>query len=134
MTERIAKELELLRRFYPQAEWHEHGDLGWVKVPDFRIHAAHWSRDLVTVCFSVSLTGYPGAAPYAFYVEGGLRLKGTETRPQNYEEPAATPFPGTWGRFSWQQNGTWRPTGDLMSGSNLMNFVQSFQDRFKEEG
>lgn len=132
MSERIKKELELLQRYYPQAEWHEHGESGWLRIQNFHIHAAHWSRDIVTVCFQVPLAGYPGAAPYAFYVEGGLRLKGTDTRPQSYEEPSATPFPGTWGRLSWQQDGTWRPTTDLTSGSNLANFVQSFQDRFKE--
>lgn len=131
MTERIEKELALLRRYYPQAEWHEVGQNGWFKIPDFPIPEV-WNRAKATVCFAVPI-GYPGEAPYAFYVEGGLRLRGTDTKPQSYEEPASTPFPGTWGKFSWQHDQSWRPTSDLVAGSNLSNFVRSFTDRLKEQ-
>jgi hypothetical protein len=131
MTPRIQKELELLRRYYPQAEWHESDQGGWVRIPDFSIPPGIWNKDKATVCFQVQ-AGYPGAAPYAFYVEGGLRLKGTDTRPGSYEEPSATLFPGTWGKLSWQHAESWMPTEDLVSGSNLTNFVQSFADRLRE--
>jgi E2/UBC family protein E len=131
MTDRIEKELELLRRYYPQAEWHESGQNGWIRIPNFSIPRGIWNRDQVTVCFQVPI-GFPGTAPYAFYIEGGLRLKGTETKPGSYEEPSATPFEGTWGKLSWQHADTWRATEDLASGSNLTNFVQSFTDRLAE--
>jgi hypothetical protein len=131
MTERLEKELALLRHFYPQAEWHETGQNGWIKIPDFAIPPGIWNRDKATVCFEVPV-GYPGTAPYAFYAEGGLRLKNSGAVPQSYTEPASTPFPGTWGKFSWQHAESWRPTADLMSGSNLTNFVQSFSERLKE--
>lgn len=131
MTERIKKEQELLCRHYPQAEWHPTGQNGWIKIPDFGIPADIWNTSKAAVCFEIPV-GYPGQAPYAFYVEGCLRLKATGATPQNYQEPATTPFPGTWGKFSWAHDSSWRPTADLASGSNLMNFVFSFNDRLKE--
>jgi hypothetical protein len=131
MTERLKKELQLLRRYYPQTEWLDHGAGGWGRIPDFPLPSGVWNRDTTTVCFEVS-PGYPGAAPYGFYVEAGLQIKTSGTRPNNYEEPVSIPFPGSWGKFSWAHDGTWRPTSDLLSGSNLLNFVETFKDRLRE--
>ena len=132
MNGRIRKEFELLRRYYPQAEWHEVAPSGWLRIPDYKIHCDLWNREATTVCFEVT-AAYPGGAPYAFYVEAGLYLKSTNGRPQNnYTEPAPTPFPGTWGKFSWQQLDPWIPTADVVSGNNLTSFVRSFQHRFSE--
>lgn len=126
MTDRIKQELELLRRYFPQAEWSETGPNGWVLIPDFPISSGAYDKDKAKVCFEVPV-GYPAQAPYAFYVEGGLHLKANSGNPASYNEPAATPFPGTWGKFSWQHDASWKPTTDLSSGSNLANFVLSIQ-------
>jgi hypothetical protein len=131
MTERIEKELEHLRRYYPQAMWHPTGQNGWVKIPDFPIPSEIWNKDKATVGFEVPV-GYPGQAPYAFYVEGGLRLKSNVAKADRYNEPVTTPFPGTWGKFSWSHEGTWRPSADVTSGDNLANFAHTFHDRLRE--
>jgi hypothetical protein len=132
MRDRIAKELDLLKKYYPDTDAKEVGDSTWFKIPSFLIPGEIWNKTSAAVCFEAKIT-YPGTPPYSFYIEGGLRSKdNADTRPKDYEEPAATPFNGTWGRFSWQHDSTWNPTEDLVAGSNLLNFVRSFGDRLKE--
>lgn len=130
MQDRIAQELALLRRSYPETEYRPDGQ--WVRIPGYRVLSDLWKDKTVTVAFQIP-TGYPGQAPYAFYVQPPPRLKDSDQRPtNNYEEPASgIPFDGAWGKFSWQQDG-WRATADLASGSNLLNFVRTFKDRFQE--
>jgi len=130
MRERIIKELDLLRKYYPNIEAKEHGESVWFRIPDFPIPGEIWNKNVAAVCFEANVS-YPGAAPYSFYVEGGLRSK-ENALPRDYAEPGATPFPGTWGRFSWQHDASWNATEDLVAGSNLLNFVRSFPDRLKE--
>lgn len=127
--DRIATELELMRRYYPRAEWHPGGSGGWVRLPGYLLPSGIWDIGLCEICFEVR-TAYPGEAPYGFYVAGGLHVRGQ--RPQNYEEPASTPFPGTWGKFSWSVDAPWTPRADVISGSNLTSFVRSFRDRLAE--
>lgn len=131
LGDRMTAELDLLREYFPQAEWYESGAGGWIKIPDYPLPSGIWNRERETICFEVP-PGYPGQAPYAFCVTAGLRLRDSAGLPQNYQDGAATPFPGLWGRFSWAHDGTWRPTADLSSGSNLSNFVLTFTDRLKE--
>jgi hypothetical protein len=128
--DRIMAELDLLRRYYPSVEWHPSGGGGWVKISGYRFPSI-WNRETDTICFEVP-AGYPGQAPYAFYVSSGLRLKASGATPQSYQEGAGTPFGGFWGKFSWSHDNTWKPTADISSGSNLANFVLSFADRLKE--
>src|SRR5271169_6298296 len=121
MKDRIALELTLLRKYYPQAEYHELGTGIWFRICEYPAPGESWIWAGSTVCFEIP-SGFPGAAPYGFYVENGIRLRQTNAIPQNYQEPAATPFPGVWGKFSWSVDGAWRPSADLSSGSNLTNF------------
>jgi hypothetical protein len=130
LQDRMGAELDLLRRFFPGAEWHPSGAGGWAKIPNYRFPPV-WNRETDTVCFEVP-TGYPGQAPYGFYVTAGLRMKESGATPQSYQEGVATPFGGFWGKFSWSHDGTWRPTGDISSGSNLANFALTFGDRLRE--
>jgi hypothetical protein len=124
--DRMIAELELMRRYYPGAEWHPGASGGWVRLPGYVLPPGMWNVSLCEICFEVR-RAYPGEAPYGFYVAGGLRVSGQ--RPQNYEEPATTPFPGIWGKFSWSFDAAWIPRADVASGSNLTSFVRSFQDR-----
>ncbi|HXG06097.1 MAG TPA: hypothetical protein VNI77_02085 [Nitrososphaera sp.] len=85
------------------------------------------------MAFQIPLAGYPGVPPYGIYAPAGLTFKGV--LPDNYTEPASAqpPFGGTWGVFSWTpEDGQWRATADLVTGSNLLNWVLSFADRFRE--
>jgi hypothetical protein len=124
--DRITAELELLRRYYPTAEWHPAGAGGWVRIPGYQFPPA-WNRETDTICFEVP-AGYPGQAPYGFCVTSGLRLK-SGAAPQSYQEGASTPFPGSWGKFSWAHDNSWKAAGHISSGSNLANFVLTFADR-----
>lgn len=131
MNERLEKELAVLRRYHPDLEHQEVGQILWVRIPDYSVPAGIWNRDKTSVCFEVNTATYPGNAPYGFYVEYGMRLKSGAT-PQNYTDSASTPFPGNWSKFSWSAE-NWRATSDLGSGSNLANFVATFAGRFKEQ-
>lgn len=128
MEERIQQELALLRSRYPTLEYKDEGR--WVRIPSYPLPAG-WNRSATDVAFQIPV-GYPGTPPYGFYTPAGLLFGGE--KPSNYQEPAPTqpPFGGTWGIFSWSPEGPWRATADLVSGSNLLNWVQGFADRFRE--
>lgn len=130
MEERIKKELELLLQRYPDLEYKEEGQ--WIRIPSYPLPEG-WNRSSTDVAFQIPVAGYPGVPPYGIYTPTGLLFK--QTKPDNYTEPAPTqlPFPGTWGIFSWRpDDGQWRATADLMTGSNLLNWVTGFADRFRE--
>lgn len=122
-------ELDLVRRYYPIAEWHPQSSGGWIRIPKYQLPAAIWNADACDISFEVR-PAYPGEAPYGFYVGEGLRVGGQ--KPANYEEPATTPFPGTWGKFSWSYDAAWTPRADVVSGSNLTTFIRSFRDRLMQ--
>lgn len=134
MKERIEQEMKLLHKHYPQAEWHPNStgenDGGWILIPDYNLPKDIWDKDRVDVCFEVKAK-YPGVAPYGFYVRGGIKLK-DGSDPQSYTIVQETPFDDSWGKFSWAHDDSWKPTGDLSSGSNLLHFVSSFNDRLHE--
>lgn len=129
MDERIRQEIDLLKKEYPDLEFKE--EVLWVLIPNFPLPSEVWSKNSASVCFQIP-PGYPGNPPYGFYVHEGLRLKGSNEKPENYEEPAQTPFENTWGKLSWAHDNSWRATADISSGGNLLNFVRTFQVRLKE--
>ncbi len=129
MDERIHDELALLRKFYPKLKYVEPGQ--WVLIEEYTIPPnLEWNRQQTTVCFQIPAS-YPGTPPYGFYAPQGLLCR--NQKPNNYTEQTSNrpPFEGTWGFFSWQQE-NWRPTANIVSSSNLLNFVRTFQDRFRE--
>jgi hypothetical protein len=130
MNERIEAELELLRHSYSEVEYVEAGQ--WVKIKGYPIpQSLSWNRQATDICFQIP-AGYPGTPPYGFYVEAGIRHNGNP--PNSYQEPAqnSPPFQGVWGLFSWSIDSSWLPKADLRTGSNLLNFVRTFKDRFLE--
>lgn len=130
MNNRIEKELALLGFFYPKVTYIKDGQ--WVLIEDYPIPPGlPWNREKTNVCFQIP-TAYPGAPPYGFYVPFGILCNGES--PLNYREPADNkpPFPGVWGVFSWTQESGWHATDDPHTGSNLLNFVRTFGNRFLE--
>jgi len=125
MDERIEKELILLRTTWPDLEYRPDGR--WVRIPGFRLPSG-WNIPAVDVAFQIPV-GYPGAPPYGIHVPAGLRFNGQQ--PTSYTEAVSTPFQGTWGKLSWTPE-AWCPTVDLVTGSNLRNWVFGFADRFRE--
>lgn len=128
MEQRIEKELELLKQFFPDIEYHSNEH--WFYIPSYPLLDG-WNRTSIEIAFQIK-KGYPGTKPYAFYVPVGLRFN--DEKPKNYKEPAKNqpPFDGEWGCISWSVTNEWRPTANLKSGSNLLNWVNSFKDRFQE--
>ena len=127
MEERIQRELALLRTRF-RVDYVVDGN--WMLIPQFHLPSG-WDREVSDVAFQIPV-GYPGTPPYGIYVPAGLTFKGE--RPNSYTEPAPAqpPFGGVWGILSWQPETPWRATADIVSGSNLMNWVLGFSDRFRE--
>lgn len=128
MKQRMQKELELLRKYYPEIEYNQEGH--WFCIPSYPLQDG-WNRDTTEIAFRVK-NGYPGTPPYAFFVPKGLKYD--ESKPKNYKEnPNQTPpFKGNWGCISWSHTSDWNPTSSLKTGSNLLNWVSSFKKRFEE--
>lgn len=119
--------MALLRQRYPALEYKEEGC--WIRIPSYPLPAG-WNRTSTDVAFQIPAS-YLGTPPYGFYVPAGLLFN--QAQPLNYTEPAPNqpPFQGTWGFFSWQVDGQWRATTDLVSGATLLNWVMGFTDRFR---
>lgn len=127
MEERVIQELSLLRKHYPNLEYITDGR--WIRIPAYLLPIG-WSSKNTDISFQIKVC-YPGTAPYGFYVPIGLTYQ--SKIPQSYQEsiPLQPPFEGKWGFFSWAPDANqWRPTGDLVTGSNLLNWVRGFNDRF----
>jgi hypothetical protein len=131
MRLRIEQELTLLRKHDPSIEALEHDGVWWFRLRN-RTLPTGWTPATVEIAFREP-QGYPGTNPYGFYVSPPPRLTATNQHSSNnYREPEATPFGGTWGFFSWEPDGSWKPGATPETGSNLTDFVRSFADRFRE--
>jgi hypothetical protein len=126
MPGRVDEELALLRGRYPGLCFYPQGN--WVSIPSYPLPQG-WNRQTTDVAFQVVL---PPAAPYGIYVPAGILFQGQ--RPGNYTEPAPNVgVPGIWGIFSWQPvEGEWRPATTAAAGSNYLNWVVGFSERFRE--
>jgi len=129
MDERVKIEIEMLRARYPDLQVSP--DERWFLVPSYPLPPG-WKLSSTNIAFQIPV-GYPGTPPYGIYVPVGLLFQ--EKRPNNYTEPAPSqpPFTGRWGIFSWQpKDGKWFSKADPVAGSNLLNWVIGFTDRFRE--
>ena len=126
MNVRITDEIALLRRHYDSVDHAEDAGQHWFRVSGFRTPAS-WSPTVISVVFSVT-QGYPGAAPYGFYVPSDLAYQGNAPFP---DAPSSPPFSGRWAFLSWQPVG-WHPTQQIADGSNLWAWVRSFRARLEE--
>lgn len=127
--ERVAAEVELLRRVFPNLQYQPSGH--WVLLPGYEMPTG-WNMTASDVAFQVSVS-YPGTPPYGLYAPSGLRFK--EAVPANYSDPAGTqpPFPGRWAVFSWQpDDGQWTPHAEPAKGTNLVNWALGFAQRFRQ--
>jgi len=129
MNERIKKELEILAKEFPGIKYKD----DWIFILNYKLPPNIWNRNQTSICFQIPVS-YPGEPPYGFCVPIGIRIKSGEGEkaPSNYTEPSPTIFEGEWGKFSWIHDNSWRATSDINTGGNLLNFVRSFADRFKE--
>ncbi len=130
MEDRLDQELALLRKFYGDVEYRAEGR--WIRIGAYVIPSVvpPWNRSSTDITFQVPV-GYPATPPYGFYVLVGLQCGSAEPTDYNANPGVQPPFGGRWGFFSWQQDGQWRPTADLVTGTNLLNFARTFADRFR---
>jgi hypothetical protein len=127
MNERIEAELGLLRHHFRVVEYRDADR--WVLIPKYRAPEGIWSVSDPDICFQIP-PAYPGQKPYAFYVRlpFALRTGGQINNATPSQEP---PLEGDWLKFSWDPP-DWRPTSDLRSGHNLLNWALSFRQRLEE--
>lgn len=131
MTERIQQELALLRQYYPDIEVLEHSGMVWARIHRYKLpQNSRWSSEETAVAFNFQV-GYPGTAPYGIYVPSNLAHAGNTSFLTGAQFPP--PFEGSWSMLSWAPE-NWQPGADLVKGANMLHFVRSFSERFKEEG
>ena len=128
MSEPLEQELELLRLIHPDLEYRQEAGLHWVRIASWTLPAGVFDKSSVGVAFQVPPLA--GQAPYGFWVHPGLQLA-TGGSPGNYTYPIATPWGADWGQFSWSPC-NWTPTAEIRSGSNMLEFIRSFNDRLCE--
>jgi len=129
MTERVSKEIHLLRTKYPDLEVSPDGN--WVMLHKYPLSSG-WSKDLTDIVFQIPVS-YPGSPPYGILTPSRLLFDGLQ--PDNYVQASGNipPFSGEWWIFSWQPaDGEWKPGSEPIRGSNLLNWVMGFKTRFQE--
>jgi hypothetical protein len=130
MASRLEQEIKLLSTRFSDLEYRPDGQ--WVRIPKYHLLPFGWNFSELPLAFQIPVQ-YPGGPPYGICVPAGILFNGQ--RPNNYTEPAPAqpPFGGTWGIFSWTTvDGQWRATAEITHGSNLLNWVLGFQQRFEE--
>ena len=126
MQERINQEIDLLRQRYPGLEYRQAGH--WVRIPTYPLPTG-WNRSSTDVAFQIPI-GYPGTPPYGICTREGLLFDGQRPDACTPANPTP-PFGGAWTRFSWQPD-AWQPATKVAAGSNLLNWVVGFAERFRE--
>ena len=107
----------------------------WFLIPhDARATRYGWTPDPFPVAFHAQ-PGHPGQVPYGIYVPSSVRIAGRS--PSNFSADASNrpPFEGQWGVLSWQGDSDdrpWIPATRICEGANLLNFVITFEEWFKE--
>jgi len=128
MNERLEQELMLLRKYFRDVEVDD--KLQWICIPGYKLpEGIGWNKETISVCIEVK-TGFPGVAPYGIYVPSDLRFNKLEPKDWQANANNRPSFPGAWGMLSWTPVEPWQPGSDVTTGSNLLNFVLSFKDRF----
>jgi hypothetical protein len=128
MTERIQEEFERLQNIFKESELKEN----WVLLSNYRLtKGLGWNKEMCPICFQFPV-GYPGTPPYGFYAPADISCNGQV--PDNFQGSPQNipPFPGPWSFFSWTpEDGQWKASSDVNKGSNIINFIHSFDQRFR---
>jgi hypothetical protein len=125
----VRAEIELLKKRFPDLEIRP--DL-WCRFPQYRLPPGIWSVDVVELAFQVP-PQLPGAQPYGFWVRPELALKNGGAI-GSYTPNVTIPLGSGWGQFSWAPE-AWTPAADvsdITTGTNMVNFVESFAVRLRE--
>ena len=126
MQDRIDQELVLLRQRWHGLEYRQDGH--WIRIPEYPLPAG-WNRSETAVAFRIPV-GYPGTPPYGICTPEGLLFNGQPPDNCTSANPIP-PFGGAWMHFSWQPD-DWGPAAEVTAGSNLLNWVVGFAERFRQ--
>ena len=128
---RLDEEFQLLTTVFPTVV--RSGD--WFLLPaDVRATRNGWTPDPFPVAFHAQQE-HPGQAPYGIYVPPSAQVGGRT--PNNFSANAShrPPFGGPWGVLSWQGDADgvpWIPAQRIREGANLLNYLITFEERYKE--
>ena len=128
---RLQAEHRLIASVFPGVE--RSGD--WFLIGhDGRATRAGWSPDPFPVAFHAQ-PGHPGQVPYGIYVPSSALVGGKA--PDNFSATASNrqPFDGDWGVLSWQGDADgmpWTAKQEIREGANLLNYVITFEQRFRQ--
>ena len=128
---RLEEERRLIASVFPSVV--RSGD--WFLIPDDSRAVRHgWTPAPFPVAFRAQ-PGHPGQVPYGIYVPSSARMGGQA--PNNFSATASNPppFAGRWGVLSWQGDADgkpWVPRTQIREGANLLNFLLTFEERYKE--
>jgi hypothetical protein len=132
MIDWVAKELELLRTFWPDLEYVEEGH--WVLKGNYQFPLG-WSLEHGDVAIRIP-ADLPAEQPYGFWVRGGISpASGGVTGSYVFPAEEVIPFAPTesWGRFSWAlQDNAWKPGAMPGAGTGLVQFAMSINRRLQE--
>ena len=128
---RLDQEHDLLLTVFSEIE--RAGD--WFLLPDdVRARRLGWTPDPFPAAFHAQ-PKHPGQVPYGIYALSKAQVGGRE--PKNFQPVASNrpPFPGQWGVLSWTADAPgvpWVPKTPIEEGANLLNYVLTFEERFRE--
>ncbi len=126
MRERLGAEIALVRRNYPDVEVDPAG--AWVMLPVWELPGG-WSL-VETMLLIVVPPGYPATAPDNFYTNDDLRLAaGGEPGNSGRSQTIAG---RVWRVFSWHVDGQWRPRPDVVTGDNLLTYLEACRVRLSD--
>lgn len=129
--QRLQEEFELIASVFSDVI--RSGD--WFLIAnDTRAVRHGWSPDPFAVAFHAQKE-HPGQVPYGIYVPSASLVNGQV--PTNFSAKASNrpPFDGEWGVLSWQGDAdkrAWFPKTNIREGDNLLNFMLTFGERFKQ--
>lgn len=130
MEKRIEEEIALLRKYYPDLEVDE--SKRWILLHNYVLPKnMEWNKEVIDICIEIK-PGYPGTPPYGIYVPADIRYNGQELLNWLAKANNKPSFIGEWAMISWSPKDKWMPGSDIVKGSNMLNFILSFADRFKE--
>lgn len=130
MRARIAEELALARKWYPDIKHVGHAGEDWFLLPQYAC-PMEWAIDgepvsQLAIAFRLSAS-YPQTEPYGFATANGITFRGVV--PENAGASLPAPFEGEWRLFSWAPE-AWSSTAQIEKGSNLLAWIRSFATRF----
>ena len=128
---RLDEEYQLIVRVFPSVI--RSGD--WFLIEnDARATRAGWSPDPFPVAFHAQ-PGHPGQVPYGIYVPSSALIGDQASSNFSADASNRPPFDGQWGVLSWQGDADgipWIPAQVVREGANLLNFLITFEERFKQ--